>query len=195
MRKFTRAEVKKRFPGDYELRSLDYGMQYYVAARFAAAAGYMPVSATLAHHALEAMLKAAASRGATKEQILQFKYRQNFGHDLGRLWAAFVKQHPGRKLHGFKTLIRELDKFERIRFAEQLMERQTMIRVDYVLSPKQPTQPQRMRRFTLRMDLLDKLVRLIFETMQVNASFYAFHYIGKHSARYYKLRNRHKFRT
>jgi hypothetical protein len=37
MRRLTRAEAAKLFPREYELRSLDYGMQYYVAARFAAA--------------------------------------------------------------------------------------------------------------------------------------------------------------
>lgn len=132
MRRLTRAEAQKHFPGDYELRSLDYGMQYYVAARFAAVAGHMPVSATLAHHALEAMLKASASRGATKELILKFKDRESFGHDLGRLWTAFATQHPTLKLHGFKTLIQELNKFEKIRFAEQLMERETAIQVTYV---------------------------------------------------------------
>jgi hypothetical protein len=194
MRRLTRAEAAKRFPREYELRSLDYGMQYYVAARFAAAAGHMPVAATLAHHALEAILKAAASRGATKQQILRFKHTKgNFGHDLGKLWAAFKAQHPGLRLYGFKSLIVELDKFEKIRFAEQLMERETMIQVSYVTPPKSPPQPRRMRRFMLRVDLLDKLVRTILEAMNIDPPFFSRHYNGPESAHYYKLRNRHRF--
>jgi len=123
----TRAQLDKAYPDRYVVESFGYGMQYYVAARFAVAAGLTPVGATLAHHALEAMLKACAAESATKEQILKFKHKQNFGHDLLKLWAAFQAQHSKAKLHGFKTMIRQLNDFENIRFAEQVIERGSQV--------------------------------------------------------------------
>lgn len=80
--KATGAQQRKLFPASYWQKSLGYGMQYYIAARFAVAVGHIPVAANLAHHALEVMLKASAE-GATKEQILKFGHKHGgFGHSL-----------------------------------------------------------------------------------------------------------------
>lgn len=193
-RKPTGAQIRKKFPDFYTEKCFDYGMQYYVAARFAVSAGFIPVGATLAHHALEAMLKGCAAEGATKEQILKFGYKQNFGHDLLKLWKAFIAKHPKLRLHGFKTMIRQLNDFEKIRFAEQLIGRGTLIEVAFTTPSKQHgPRPRTARRFMLRMDLFDKLVRTIFKAANKNPAFYAHHYQGLESARYYKLRNRFQF--
>jgi hypothetical protein len=120
-------------------------------------------------------------------------YKRNFGHDLEKLWAAFVRQHPAAKLHGFKTLIRELQKFEKIRFAEQLIGRGANVQVAF-MKPYRQGSPQRLRRFILRMDLFDKLVRTIFEVAGKNPWFYRTYFDGVESAKFYKLRNKFPFK-
>ena len=191
----TPDQVRQMYPAMYAEKSFGYGMQYYVAARFAVAAGFVPVGATLAHHALEAMLKACAAEGATKEQILKFGYKQNFGHNLMKLWSAFVAKYPASKLHGFKTMIRQLHEFENIRFAEQLIERGAQIEVMFQPRPKQSGPRRRIPLFVLRMDLLDKLVRTIFKVANKNPAFYGMHYQGSESSRYYQLRNKFQFKV
>src|SRR4051812_41410629 len=89
--------------------------QYYIAARFAASAGLMPVVGTLFHHAIEMFLKGELCKRLSEQQ------RRKIGHRLTELWRAFKAQMADRSLDTFDTLISDLDKFEDIRFPEKIV--------------------------------------------------------------------------
>jgi hypothetical protein len=194
--RLTPAQVEAAFPDDYVRESLSYGMQYYVAARFAAVAHLVPVAATLAHHALEALLKASAAQGLTKTQILRF--RGTYGHDLVKLWDAFRAKHPAPKFRRFQGLIREINKFERIRFAEQLIGTGVIIETMFSRPARAPLPKMRRpgpeRKFKLRVDVLDDLVREIFKAEGKNPAFYSSIYNGTRSKQFYEWNNQHRFR-
>ncbi len=69
------------------------------------------------HHAVEMFLKAALTReGASLEDL------KKIGHDLNRLWAEFKKRFAGDvSLAEYNDLIRELDKFEDIRYPDAIL--------------------------------------------------------------------------
>jgi hypothetical protein len=150
----------------------------------------MPVGAVFAHHALEAMLKACAAESATKEQFWNSSIGI-VGHDLLKLWAAFQAQHSKAKLHWLKEMIRQLNDFENIRFAEQVIERGSQFKS--MFQPRLKQQYGRRRRvplFILRMDLFDKLVGTIFRVANRNPEFYGMYYEETESSHHYRLRNR-----
>jgi hypothetical protein len=95
-----------------------YGSQYYVAARYAVYAGLMPVAGNLLHHAIEMLLK-----GALAESVASQKLKDKFGHRLRRTWKEFKKQAAESNLAIFDRVIRELDKFENIRYPDELLRR------------------------------------------------------------------------
>jgi hypothetical protein len=90
-----------------------YGGQYYVAGRYGMFAGLMPVAANMHHHAIEMVLKGALSKSLSIEEI-----RFKLGHDLPRTWKNFKKRANDPSLNRFDKVIKELHKFETIRYPE-----------------------------------------------------------------------------
>src|SRR5437660_8905189 len=89
-------------------------IQYHVSARFAAIAGLIPVSGNLAHHAVEMYLKGYLCTKLTEKE------RRRLGHNLRKIWRK-VKQHIGDStLDKFDDTISAIDKFERIRYPEEI---------------------------------------------------------------------------
>ena len=94
---------------------LDRGMQYYIAGRFCALAQQFPVCANLLHHSLEMFLKGALCRGHSKIQL------QLMGHNIWKAWVAFKHLHPDPRLNEFDGTVKALNKFERIRYPDQVL--------------------------------------------------------------------------
>lgn len=119
-------------------------LQYYLAARFAALAGLIPVSANLMHHAFEFILKAAvihdsAVPGGPNASVVKASSRwrrflswlcgrpirdiqtveeflkYRYGHRLSRIWNDFRKT-TSSDLSRFDTAIQSLDRWEEIRY-------------------------------------------------------------------------------
>ena len=88
------------------------GNQYYVSARYAACAGFVPVYGNLFHHAVEMYLKAA---------LLRFTERSRRGHNLKKLWAELKLSVSDPALGRFDNCIKELDKFEDIRYPDKVL--------------------------------------------------------------------------
>jgi hypothetical protein len=93
-------------------------VHYYIAARFAAMQGYVPLCGNLMHHAIELLLKCGLIKGgvvpegADADQHL----RKNYGHRLGDLWTALKARHADAHLEEFDQLIATLDPWEEIRY-------------------------------------------------------------------------------
>ncbi|MEW5979746.1 MAG: hypothetical protein AB1898_28445 [Acidobacteriota bacterium] len=96
----------------------DLATQYYVAARFGAQAGLLPVHGNLFHHAVEMYLKAALVATLPVGQMKK-KYR----HDLTALWDQFKTKEADPVLSRFDPAIQALHKFESIRYPDEIVDK------------------------------------------------------------------------
>jgi len=162
---------KTRKPEDKDalrVRYFEAGLQYYVLARFAAITGFLPVSGNLFHHAVEMFLKGHLCKR------LDVRERIRLGHGLVRTWRRYKKEVSDSALDQFDALISSLDKFERIRYPERVVERGMMgtisfKRVAVAASQGRPNYPA----YEIVVDELDVLIKLIFERSKVNPLFFA----------------------
>jgi hypothetical protein len=93
-----------------------YGSQYYLAGRYGMFAGLMPVAANLHHHGIEMLLKGALSKSMTL-QDLNWKLR----HNLPKIWKRFKKQANDASLNRFDKVIKELSKFNEVRYPDKTL--------------------------------------------------------------------------
>ena len=92
--------------------------QYYVAARFSALAGSVPVSANLMHYAFEFLLKAFVLkrvRACQSAASADGKLRDD-GHSLEALWAGVTRIEPGLNDPRFEEAIKGLDPWWDVRY-------------------------------------------------------------------------------
>jgi hypothetical protein len=102
---------------------LDFGMQYYIAARGSALAQQTPVLANIFHHAIENLLKAHLCQTRSLRDI----YKQ-FRHDLPAAWTAFKAEvKDASELPQFDNAIQQLHAFEDIRYPDAIVRDGAMI--------------------------------------------------------------------
>jgi hypothetical protein len=92
------------------------GMHYYVAGRYAVFAGLNPTAANLLHHAIEMALK-----GALAKKGMDLRALKCLSHDLPEIWRQFTAQY-GIDSSTFDGVIAELQKFETIRYPDEIVE-------------------------------------------------------------------------
>ncbi len=101
----------------------DCGMQYYVAARFAARAGLVPIHGNLFHHAIEMCLKAALVGTLTVAKMRQIS------HHLPALWDRFKEKETDPALARFDPTIQALEEFESIRYPDKIVDEGMLVNV------------------------------------------------------------------
>jgi len=101
----------------------DCGMQYYVAARFAARAGLVPIHGNLFHHAIEMCLKAALVGTLTVAKMRQIS------HHLPALWNRFKEKETDPALARFDPTIQALEEFESIRYPDKIVDEGMLVNV------------------------------------------------------------------
>jgi HEPN domain-containing protein len=143
------------------------GLYYHTTARFAIVEQFNPLAANLFHHAIEMYLKGALC------QTLDEHQRRNLGHRLRKMWKRFKAAHPDPVLNRFNQCISELDKYERIRYPEEMLRQGMFSTINWSRS-MQPAQstigPKRSEtRYDLFVDELDALAKEIFVKASVNA--------------------------
>lgn len=99
--------------------NVTYAVQYLVAGRFAVAASLTPVAGNLLHHAIEMALKAGLEKANVKT---------TWRHELPVGWKLF--QETYRQIPGYDQAIEDLQKFEDIRYPDQI-ERTLLISIGY----------------------------------------------------------------
>jgi hypothetical protein len=72
-------------PQDLRELYLKSGLQYEIAARYAAFAGFVPVCGVLFHHAIEMYLKGQLCLSLSEPQL------RCLGHKLKKVWKRFQK--------------------------------------------------------------------------------------------------------
>jgi hypothetical protein len=99
-------------------------LEYYVSGRAAILCGSSFIPGNLLHHSVEMLLKGHLSRTIPLEHL---KDPKKFGHKLPKLWAAFKPLFPNEDLSEFDPMISELEKFETIRYPEEILKKGAQI--------------------------------------------------------------------
>ena len=81
--RLTQEQMDESFRQSYWAFAIRYGLQYYVAGRFATANRFTPVCANLLHHAVELLLKACLSSDDSLQTI------EKYGHAKGDMGTTF----------------------------------------------------------------------------------------------------------
>jgi hypothetical protein len=97
-------------------------LEYYISGRAALLCGNSLVTGNLLHHAVEMLLKGQLLKIITLEDL---KNPEKFGHKLLPLWLAFNALVAD--LAEFDDMIKELDKFEKIRYPDKILRRGAFI--------------------------------------------------------------------
>jgi HEPN domain-containing protein len=162
-RKVQSSEDKDRLRYMY----FDTGLDYHIAARFAVIEQFNPLAANLFHHAIEMYLKGALCRTHDEYQ------RRKLGHKLRKIWKRFRVAYPDPALNKFDQCVSELDKYERIRYPEEVLRKgmASTINLSRGAQPAPsmvgPGRPE--ARYDLFVDELDALAKEIFVKASVNA--------------------------
>ena len=154
-------------------------LHYQVAARYSAAAWFTPAAGNLAHHAIEFYLKGALIKK------LDEKVRRKFRHNLPRLWRLYKKERSNPALDKFDQTIRDVNKFERIRYPEEIFRLGMLAEIGFARSPSPPPGAKAPpgERYVLALDEVDELVKLIFQIEGLNPQFFIGR-LNEHGKRY-----------
>ncbi|MCZ6800010.1 MAG: hypothetical protein O7F12_05925 [Nitrospirae bacterium] len=157
----------------YKSKFFDFGIQYYVAARFAGSSNLNPICANLCHHAVEMFLKGCHFRDSMDDEQIEGKLnllKGNFGHGLKSLWVAFkqTSRKPAGELDKYDKVIDELDKFESIRYPDKILKEGMISSINFGELPPLEIPGGSVPEYLLGMVEIDELVKIIFEKASVN---------------------------
>ena len=162
--------LRRKTPGNGEDLRLKFeyfniATHYYVAGRYAVFAGMIPTAGNLFHHAIEMYLKGCLCR------FLGEGERRLLGHALRRLWRRFRTDSGDPTLEKYDRMIKELDKFESIRYPERTARRGML--AEFAFERPDPNRlgagPGRPEpRYLLVVEEIDQLVTVLFQKARVN---------------------------
>jgi hypothetical protein len=165
--------MRKRKPAaeveDLRQLYLQAAVQYHIAARYAAFAGFVPVCGVLFHHAIEMYLKGRLCLKLDESQL------RGLGHRLKKVWKKFKEIMSDGTLDRFDRVISALDRHELIRYPETIASRGMIGIIQFKPSTTRGVQgvatgPQ--PQFTTVVDELDDLAKTILDKSGVNPSFF-----------------------
>ena len=167
----TQEQRDQSFREGYWNHAIRYGIQYYVAGRFAAASGFTPVLANLLHHAVELFLKACLAYDDPVERIREYGNRKTgYRHNLPLLWKEFKKRNPAVIRPEFDAIIDALHKFDEIRYPEQLIDGGATIITDIfaVEDQRRDDGEDKQTLYVLKLPQIDELMGLLFTATHYN---------------------------
>ena len=147
----------------------DLATQYYVVARFSAFAGLLPVCGNLFHHAIEMYLKGYLVSKLTLAEL------KALGHRLQEIWDRCKKEIADAELDNFDKVISDLDKFESIRYPDQILAQGMigLINVKKQHGSAESTVPKRPEPvYEIVVQEIDSLVKVIFQKSSINPEFF-----------------------
>jgi hypothetical protein len=130
-------------------------------------------------------------KGALIEKLDEVA-RRKFHHNLPRLWRLYKKERNNPALHKFDQTIRDINKFERIRYPEEIFRLGMLAEVGFARSPPPNAggaKPPRGEHYVLALDEVDELVKLIFKIERLNPQFFIGR-LNEHGKRYLDYQNR-----
>jgi|SRR5271165_3969791 len=154
------------------------GWQYYIAGRYSVFAGLIPVAGNILHHAVEMFLKGGL---ATKGDVMpaqaaaDLKDAKDRGHRLDAIWQEFKAAAGDPALSRFDTVISELDRFESLRYPDNVLKNGMMAGIGR--GGKSGTGRSSWNRrepfYEVYLNEIDDLVFAIHSAASVNPDFYA----------------------
>lgn len=103
-------------------------IEYYINGRSAFLSGCTTTGGNLLHHAVEMLLKGELAKTVSLQDL---KDDKKFGHWLPKCWAAFKALFPSENLTEFDPMIVSLDRFERIRYPDNVLKEGMAITVGF----------------------------------------------------------------
>jgi hypothetical protein len=167
----TQEQRDRSFQESYWSHAIRYGIQYYVAGRFAAASAFTPVLANLLHHAVELLLKACLAYDDPVERIRKYgSSKDGYGHNLPLLWKEFKSRNAIAARPEFDRIIDALHRFEEIRYPEQLIDDGAIININIFAVDSQPLDERRAEHpaYSLSLPEVDELMGLLFISTRCN---------------------------
>jgi|SRR5215831_14725742 len=182
----TQKEDKDRLRTEYFRTAL----HYYILGRYATTAKFSPIPGNLVHHAIEFFLKAALI-----EQLDEAARRNKYRHNLSKLWRLYKRERNNPALDKFNQTISDINKFERIRYPEEILRLGMLAEIGFVrntFAPPPGAKRPTGARYQLALDEVDELVKLIFEIERINPAFYMGS-LDEHAKRYLDHQNKSPF--
>lgn len=99
-------------------------LEYYIEGRGGVLCTNSLTTGNVLHHAVEMLLKGQLSKTLPLKDLKQPK---KFGHNLLKLWKAFKDHFPSEDLAVFDPMIAELEKFEEIRYPDEIIDHGAVI--------------------------------------------------------------------
>ena len=170
----TQAQKDAWMREGYWDHAIRYGLDYYVAGRFAAAHRFTPVSANILHHSVELLLKACLAHDDPLERILEYWHpKKGYGHDIVRLWQEFKARQTVPVPAEADAIIHSLHAFEDIRYPEKLIQDGAEITIDVFEYPDVAnTNANAGAQYELKLPLIDRLMGALFEALHTNPEFF-----------------------
>lgn len=160
--------------------------QYYIAGRFAAITLLFPVSGNLLHHAVELYLKGILAKHYSLAELWKFN------HHLLKIWPVFKKKFQLADLSKFDPAIERLDRFERIRYPDKLLNEGMSGLLASSVQDFDQMQHNEIRepKYQLVLEEVDELVKVVFQLSGLNPRFF-FDGIDDIARHFLLLRNAH----
>lgn len=150
--------------------------QYYVASRFSASAGHVPVCGSLMHHAVELQLKCGLIKAGAvplahkPPSTLDSALKQHYGHSLLRLWPDFKSAYVSTDLARFDGLIVRLDEWEEIRYPQRGIA--MLVQAAGPLPDATAMDLSGSRLFTLHVGEMDRLFERLWTMIGINPEYF-----------------------
>jgi hypothetical protein len=144
---------------------LNLAFQYYASGRTAAASSLLPVAGNLLHHGVEMLLKALLVRDFGLEEL------KGHGHRLEPLWAKCIAKHPELHSASRSDAIRNLHRFEFLRYPDSMVTDGFAILVGWTKSEPQ-TAKLTVPYYELVMEGIDDLFSSVFSATGKDPKFY-----------------------
>ena len=164
-----------------------YGSQYYLAGRYGMFAGLLPVAANLHHHGIEMLLKGALSKTMTLEEL-----KEKLMHNLPKMWRKFKKQANDPSLNRFNRVIKELSKYNDVRYPDKTLHSGANMMFDITragAAQSYATGVGSMPKYKLCLEDIDELVSEIFRVASRNPKVYLNMRFARTEAREFLFRN------
>ena len=117
------------------------------------------------------------------------------GHNIRKPWLAFKSVYADPRLAAFDPTVSALNKFERIRYPDEVLSKGMIGTFDLLREHESKVQAfgaANPPTFALNLENIDELVTVIFEVAKMNPHFYL-NSISEHARAVLNDRNRHPF--
>lgn len=176
---------------DMNINLLNLGVCYFVLARTAAFFGFNTNSGNLYHIAFELLLKSVLSKKYHSDE-LRCRYR----HNLKKLWKDFKFLNSINGISEFDEIIKNLDRFELIRYLEFPNRKSLALTVDFGASKNwiEASKGYETDLYSFNFDDMDKLFKFII-LKSINPNFIKTYFVKNEAMEMYKRENKYSIYT